>query len=53
MSTQGFHRDTDREHCGCREHDGRQGRPTHQMRGRKRWKKKNRKKEKKVGEVKR
>lgn len=51
MSTQGFHRDTDREHGGCREHDGRQGRPTHQMRGRKRWEK-NRKNEKKVGEVK-
>lgn len=32
MSTPGFHRDTDREHCGRREHDRRQGRPTHQMR---------------------
>lgn len=33
LSTLGFHRDRDRQHSRRREH-GRQGRPTHQMRGR-------------------
>ncbi len=49
MSTRGFHRDRERQHGGRREHDERQGRPTHQMRGREI---KTSKKKKKVGKMK-